>query len=152
MPTEAEWEWASRAGTIERWNCGDLEDELQGSANIADASLKAKHATVDWAMKWDDGSPFTSAVGKSKANKFGLHDMQGNVWEWCSDWYDEKYYGKSPIKDPRGPATASFRVFRGGSWRIRPTNCRSANRSKRWPSDRISDVGFRVARDLSKTK
>lgn len=149
LPTEAEWEWSCRAGTIERWSSGDTEEALRGHANIADTSLQRKYETVTWAMNWDDGSPFTSAVGNSKANNFELHDMQGNVWEWCSDWYDEKYYAKSPLRDPKGPEKASFHVFRGGSWRISPAGCRSANRGKRWPTDRISDLGFRLARDAN---
>ena len=145
LPTEAEWEWSCRAGAIERWNCGDKEEDLKGSANVADASLKAKWAAANWAMNWDDGSPFTSVVGKYKANKFGLHDMHGNVREWCSDWYDAEYYARLPITDPQGPETGSLRVYRGGSWLDRPVNCRSARRDSDSPSHRTSYLGFRLA-------
>src|SRR5262249_15725267 len=95
LPTEAEWEYACRAGTKSRFNTGDKEDDLKVAGNIADAALKAKWAEVFWAVRWDDGFPFTAPVGKYQANAFGLYDMHGNAWEWCSDWYGEDYYGKS---------------------------------------------------------
>ena len=145
LPTEAEWEWSCRAGAIERWSSGDKEDELKGSANIPDASLKAKLADANWAKNWDDGAPFTSAVGKYKANKFGLHDMHGNVWEWCSDSYDERYYANSPTNDPQGPETGSPRVCRGGSWHDGPVLCRSAFRGWDSPWVRRFYLGFRLA-------
>src|SRR5262249_45437253 len=88
----------------------------------------------------------TCKVGSYKPNKFGLYDMHGNVWEWCIDWYDESYYGKSPIKDPRGPAQCSSRVIRGGSWNDNGgRDCRSALRFRHTPGDRHYYVGFRVA-------
>ena len=145
LPTEAEWEYACRAGTRTRFNTGDRDDDLKAAGNIADAALKAKWLDVFWAMSWDDGYPFTAPVGKFKANAFGLHDMHGNVWEWCSDWYGEDYYGKSPRQDPQGPAKGKERVTRGGAWSTQPKFCRSAFRDWHEPGYRSDCVGFRVS-------
>lgn len=147
LPTEAEWEWACRAGTIERWNCGDREEDLKGNANIADASLKLKMPQANWTKSFDDGFPFTAPVGQFRANKLGLHDMHGNVWEWCADWYDENYYAKSSTKDPAGPGSGTHRVARGGSWDYFVLLSRSARRIDLPPRERGSHIGFRVARD-----
>ena len=84
------------------------------------------------------------AVGCFKSNAWGLHDMHGNVWEWCADWYDEKYYAKCPAGDPRGPELGTCRVLRGGSWFDAPPACRSASRGKLPPESRSDLVGFRV--------
>ena len=81
-----------------------------------------------------------------KLNAWGLHDMHGNMWEWCSDWYDDSLPGGA---DPVGPRRGSFRVFRGGSWGRYPDSCRSANRLSLDPSLRSNDLGFRVARSQS---
>jgi formylglycine-generating enzyme required for sulfatase activity len=144
LPTEAEWEYACRAGTKTRFNAGEKEDDLKVVGNIADASLKAKWKDVFWAMDWDDGYPFTAPVGRFKANAFGLHDMHGNAWEWCSDWYGEDYYSKSPKQDPQGPASGKERVSRGGAWSTQPKFCRSAFRDWHEPGYRSDCVGFRV--------
>ena len=87
----------------------------------------------------------TCKVGSYEANPFGLYDVHGNVWEWCSDWYAEDYYGKSPPKNPSGPDDGSFRVIRGGSWFDGGRDCRAAYRNGGTPSYRGSDLGFRVA-------
>lgn len=147
LPTEAEWEWACRGGaTVERWSCGDDPAELQTHANILDASARAEAAIVDGEVGWNDGAPFVAEVGKYKPNPFGLHDMHGNVLEWCNDWFDETYYARSPIKNPRGPATGSTKVLRGGCWWLRPLDCRSACRGGADPhAARHFNVGFRVA-------
>lgn len=145
LPTEAEWEYACRAGTKTSFNTGAREDDLKAAGNIADAALKSKWVDVFWAMSWNDGFPFTAPVGKFKANGFGLHDMHGNVWEWCSDWYGENYYGLSPRQDPQGPSSGKERVSRGGAWSTQPKFCRSAFRDWHEPSYRSDCVGFRVA-------
>jgi formylglycine-generating enzyme required for sulfatase activity len=144
LPTEAEWEYACRAGTATRFNTGEREDDLKVAGNVADASLKAKWKDCFWAVNWDDGYPFTSILGRFKANAFGLSDMHGNVWEWCSDWYAEGYYAKSPKQDPRGPATGKERVARGGAWSTQPKFCRSGFRDWHEPTYRSDCVGFRV--------
>jgi formylglycine-generating enzyme required for sulfatase activity len=127
LPTEAEWEWACRAGTRTRFCSGD-----------ADAGL-AEYA-------WFDGNSgnTTHPVGKKQPNAWGLHDMHGNVWEWCGDWYDEYPKSWKPQVDPTGPASGSYRVLRGGWWSDDPVVCRSANRFSYHPASGRYHHGFRV--------
>ena len=112
LPTEAEWEYAARGGLSGKQYCwGDTEPNGKQS-NYAD-----KNTNYNWSDKnVDDGYSVCAPVGSFEANGYGLQDMAGNVWEWCSDWYDENYYGNSPTKNPTGPITGSMRVLRGGSW------------------------------------
>ncbi len=98
LPTEAEWEYACRAG-------GKNAPAYDGQATID-----------DYAWYSDNSGNGTHPVGRKKPNGFGLYDMLGNVWEWCSDWYDSAYYLTSPIRNPQGPDTGEHKVFRGGSW------------------------------------
>ena len=84
LPTEAEWEYACRAGTTSYWNLGNDPSDLQQAANVADKSFREKFPTAA-AAPWDDGYPFTAPVGRFKPNHFGLYDMHGNVWQWCQD-------------------------------------------------------------------
>jgi formylglycine-generating enzyme required for sulfatase activity len=147
LPTEAEWEYACRAGTTTRFWCGDKDDDLQGNANLADASLKAKldpDLAMDWGafQSWDDGRPFTSPVGAFKPNPWGLFDMHGNVWQWCADRYGS--YKEGSLKDPKGPTTGGSRVLRGGSWFDYPRFCRAARRNGVAPGHRDANIGFRV--------
>jgi formylglycine-generating enzyme required for sulfatase activity len=149
LPSEAQWEYACRAGTTTRYVTGNSPDSVEGSANVQDASFETKFPKVDYAkypsFKFNDGWSFTAPAGRFKANAFGLYDMTGNVWEWCDDWYDEKYYAQSRVDDPAGLTTGSFRVYRGGSWNDTPAYCRSANRIWGTPDNRDSVIGFRVA-------
>jgi formylglycine-generating enzyme required for sulfatase activity/serine/threonine protein kinase len=132
LPTEAEWEYACRAGTNTTWSFGDDESRLGDYAWSVQNSLRQ-----------------TQAVASKKPNAWDLFDMHGNVREWCSDWYDKDYYAKSPASDPKGPSVAgSFRVIRGGSWDSYPVFCRSATRSYVPPSSRHSAIGFRVVCEL----
>jgi formylglycine-generating enzyme required for sulfatase activity len=127
LPTEAEWEYACRAGTTTRWFCGDDEAGLQ---------------EYGWDTKNAGG--MTHPVGEKKPNAWGLYDMHGNVWQWCSDWFSLDYYQQSPPSDPLGPTACSSRVLRGGNWDDSPFSCRSAFRLSRGPASRLHGVGFRV--------
>jgi formylglycine-generating enzyme required for sulfatase activity len=125
LPTEAEWEYAARAGTTSTWSFGD------------DASDTGRYA---W---YRDNR--THPVGQKQPNAWGLHDMHGNAYEWVQDWYDDGYYARSPGTDPKGPSTGAFRVLRGGGWGDSARFLRSASRSYNAPDSRPGDLGFRLA-------
>ena len=122
LPTEAEWEYAARAGTA-----GSRHGEL---------------SEVAW--YWENSDRRSHRVGRKRANGWGLHDMLGNVWEWTADWYG--WYPEGPVTDPRGPATGASRVTRGGSWYIDAQNVRFAFRYNLSPGTRRSTLGFRLVR------
>jgi formylglycine-generating enzyme required for sulfatase activity len=126
LPTEAEWEYACRAGTKTRFYSGDEEKDL---------------ADCGWYI--ENSGKQTHPVGEKKPNAFGLFDMHGNVWEWCADWYAESYLGAKAV-DPTGPATGTNRVVRGGCWLDPMRLCRSAIRFRNKPDSRSAYVGFRV--------
>jgi eukaryotic-like serine/threonine-protein kinase len=135
LPTEAEWEYACRAGTTTRFCFGDDFERL---------------VEYGWHHKNSGGS--THPVGQKKPNGWGLCDMHGNVWEWCQDWFDGEYYKQFANRvavDPAEPSAGSFRVFRGGSWRNGASRCRSAFRSRNAPGHRFGNLGFRLARSVS---
>ncbi len=130
LPTEAEWEYACRAGTQTKWTFGDNQSELGDYAWFNRNSLSQTHP-----------------VGQKKPNAWGLYDMHGNVWEWCADWLGAYYYASSPVDDPNGPSSGTNRVLRGGSWVSAATNSRSANRYRLHPAARYGNsYGFRAAR------
>ena len=134
LPTEAEWEYACRAGTETSFSFGDDPGRLGEYAWFA-----------------SNGQERTHEVGKKKPNAWGLHDMHGNAWEWCADWYD--YYPRASTVDPTGPPSGSDRVYRGGSWNYEPRYSRSANRTATAGDFRgfpFLSISFRVAMNVPK--
>ncbi|MBS1786342.1 MAG: SUMF1/EgtB/PvdO family nonheme iron enzyme [Acidobacteria bacterium] len=131
LPTEAEWEYAARAGTDTEYCFGD------------DEKLLGEYA---WFSENSDSK--THPVGLLKPNQFGLYDIHGNVWEWCSDWYGSGYYAecqqKGVVADPQGPRAGASRVIRGGSWVNGAVGCRSADRDYGAPGLRSDSLGFRL--------
>lgn len=125
LPTESEWEYGCRAGTTSAYYGGDDESDL---------------ARVGWYDGNAGGK--THAVGQKASNAWGLYDMHGNVWEWCSDWKAE--YPRGSVSDPTGASQGDFRVLRGGAWNVKPRICRAANRSSNFPGFRSYNFGFRV--------
>ena len=127
LPTEAEWEYAARSG--------GRSEKYSGGNNVD---------SVAW---YDSNSGNkTHPVGQKEANGLGLYDMSGNVWEWCSDWYADDYYRKSPRDNPKGADSGQYRVLRGGSWNYSPQDLRASDRYRSYPDSRNDYVGFRVAR------
>ncbi len=145
LPTEAEWEYACRAGSTTLFLNGDDPEKLALIANVADASARRKYADWTWTIRADDGFVYTSPVGSYAPNAWGLFDMIGNVWEWCEDRYELDYYKNSPSDDPPGPSLASARVIRGSPWFINPRRCRPTDRGGFAPDFRCSFLGFRLA-------
>ena len=140
LPTEAEWEYACRAGTGCRFSFGDSYDDLPGYANYSDLPGST-------AASAGDRPAATADVGSRKPNRWGLCDMHGNVFEWCSDWYRDSYSGLTDI-DPQGASSGAYRVLRGGSWSSPPWQCRSAYRHRFTADGRFNHlIGFRVVAD-----
>jgi uncharacterized protein (TIGR02996 family) len=136
LPTEAEWEYGCRGGAS------------SSTPFHVGASLSSTQANFNGGYPYGgaEKGPYLErpcAVGSYLPNAFGLYDICGNVWEWCADWYGN--YEGGPATDPRGPSEGSYRVIRGGGWDCTARNCRSADRLRLGPEDRISDLGFRVA-------
>jgi formylglycine-generating enzyme required for sulfatase activity len=127
LPTEAQWDYACRAGSKTKYHFGDQESELKNYAWFKSNSNKRTHP-----------------VAKLRPNAWGLYDMHGNVWEWCRDWYDS--YPDHSVTDPAGPDSGVHRVVRGGSWYVESNVCRTAYRDGGSPKDRATLIGFRLVR------
>jgi formylglycine-generating enzyme required for sulfatase activity len=154
LPTEAEWEYACRAGSKTAYSFGESARSLGDYAWIGNNSgSRELDCDTLWAKMKNNPQEYldtllsagcaTHPVGEKKPNAWGLYDMHGNVWEWCSDWYG--VYPKGAVKDPTGAKEGSKRVSRGGSWRNVAGLCRSASRGGGSPSRRYAIIGFRVA-------
>ncbi len=125
LPTEAEWEYAARAG-----------------------STSARYGELNAVAWYDDNSgKETHPVGHKQPNAWGLYDMLGNLWEWVQDWFDENYYEHSPDTDPPGPSLRGARVVRGGSWGSNAESVRTSVRLNVWPGLRDDNIGFRCVRE-----
>ena len=124
LPTEAEWEYAAHGGTRSK-------SYMYSGSNDLDE--------VAW--HWNRR---THEVGSKEPNELGIYDMTGNVWEWCSDWYDKNYYSNSPLESPKGISNGLYRVFRGGGWNAEDPYCRIVNRNGRNPDVSSNYVGFRI--------
>ena len=131
LPTEAEWEYACRAGTSTLWSFGDEESAFPHYAWYRDNTVNRNEK-------------YAHAVGQHRPNAWGLHDMHGNVWEWVQDWYNIDYYKRSPRVDPLGPISGSDRVIRGGDFSDPVMNYRSASRMRGAPDTRDWYIGVRL--------
>ncbi|HAN76648.1 MAG TPA: sulfatase [Bacteroidales bacterium] len=130
LPTEAEWEYAARGGKASK------NLVYAGSNNIAEVAWYDENSDSD-----------TREVGLKKPNELGIYDMTGNVWEWCSDWYDEMYYKTAPELNPKGPETGKYRVLRGGAWVSIAKECRVQARDFGYRHDAFYLNGFRCVQD-----
>jgi formylglycine-generating enzyme required for sulfatase activity len=135
LPTEAEWEYACRAGTTTKYSFGDSESHV------------GEYAWYGWG---GNSNSKTHPVGTKKPNAWGLYDMHGNVFEWCQDWYASDWYSKGPAENPlnEGYGDRKYRVLRGGSWNGHPVYCQSGGRTMDLPDIRYDGYGFRVVLDF----
>jgi formylglycine-generating enzyme required for sulfatase activity len=131
LPTEAEWEFIAKGGTL----------TINGSNKFSGSQHLEK---IGWFL--EDAGHNTHPVGGKAANELGIFDLSGNVAEWCSDWYGRTYYSEGEMNNPQGPS-GTEKVIRGGSWNDYDQYCRNTSRDKRPPGYRDKTIGFRIARD-----
>lgn len=153
LPTEAEWEYACRAGTTGGYFDADgiwgNTGENSTAMNAADVSLLDHYKEYGGLVDWHEKYPFTAPVGSFTPNAFWLYDTHGNALEWCSDWYSTTYYSESRRVDPQGPATGTLRSQRGGTFFYRLSMCQSASRDKGKVNEAFSCTGFRVVQEIA---
>ncbi|MGB0909135.1 MAG: formylglycine-generating enzyme family protein, partial [Nitrospirales bacterium] len=147
LPTEAEWEYAARAGTDTQFWWGNDYPTLHKRGNFSDQAMQWKNLSLPIMGSYLDEYPRTAPIDSFEANPWGLHDMTGNVQEWVSDWYDKTYYRQSSKQNPSGPEHGRLKVIRGNSWTSQ--NLSLAERSPTLPTHISSDIGFRCAKDDS---
>jgi formylglycine-generating enzyme required for sulfatase activity len=158
LPTEAQWEYACRAGTTTAYSFGDDATALGEYAwfannsgdRLIDPRNNAEQDSLSYGERLIANHSRTRAVGQKKPNAWGLHDMHGNVWEWCQDWDGD--YPSGSVTDPDGPASGTKRILRGSCWANDGVKCWSAHRNKYEPSNNVGgndNLGFRVAVSLS---
>lgn len=138
LPTEAEWEYACRAGTHTKFAHGNLKLNLAHYAWYYENAFKKEEM-------------YPHEVGTRKPNKWGIHDMMGNIYEWCGDWYSKHYYAKSPVLNPPGPMYGTNRIVRGGDWAHTDYFLRASSRNDYSPHHKDNNLGFRIimaAKDL----
>lgn len=131
LPTEAEWEYAARAGSTTAYSFGDDKDQLDDHAWFGE----------------DFNTGGTHPIGQKKPNPWGLYDVHGNVWEWVQDRYSDEYFAKSPQTDPKGPEKGNQRVVKGGSWHITADSWRTSFRKAYEPNYRGISIGFRIVKE-----
>ncbi|NLH15757.1 MAG: formylglycine-generating enzyme family protein [Phycisphaerae bacterium] len=147
LPTEAEWEYACRAGTTTKYSFGDAVGRLWQYGNYCDASNTSQNRDSVRDRRHNDGYDKTAPVGSYPPNPWGLYDIHGNIWEWCADWY-QVHYSPEAATDPTGPEKGRSRVLRGGGWNSAFNDCESSARN--WatdPATKSDQIGFRVVLD-----
>ena len=150
LPTEAEWEYANRAGTTDYYAVGNTpNDVLSKARTLSPRPETIRNAVQNLEIDPAENLPFPVPVASFAPNPFGIYDMHGNVWEWTADWHDENYYSISPTKDPQGPRQGIVKVRRGGAWNSFPLWSRSSFRNWNTVDTRCVNLGFRVVAEMT---